>query len=117
MLNKIYGVIGYFFLKRTHEYWEERGYEESDDFPSGGARRFSGANTTTSSHQRTPDTEPSYNIRVYSAKGGRVVECHTSTNHANQQFQNNTTDLYVIPDGTDLVDELGKILMMHSLTK
>jgi len=123
MLNKIYSVIGNFFLKRTDEYWQERDYGECDDVPFSTSRFGRNVNGTTtklknqSHHQLTPDTDPSFNIRIYSAKGGRVVECHTTTNHANQQFQGSSTDLYVIPDGTDLVDELGKILMMHSLTK
>lgn len=114
MINKIYSMIGHFFLRRTDEYWEDRDFNESGSSVKG--TRYTGLNKY-SSHKLTPDTEPSYNIRIYSAKGGRIVECHTSTNQANQQFKNETIDLYVIPDGTELVDELGKILMMHSLTK
>tara|TARA_R110000765_G_scaffold102250_1_gene191015 strand:- start:661 stop:993 length:333 start_codon:yes stop_codon:yes gene_type:complete len=110
MLNKIYSVIGHFFLRRTDEYWEDQGADERMSGYSNGIKDRS------SSHQRTPDMEPSFNIRIYSAKGGRVVECHTSP-ASNSQFKSNSIDLYVIPDGTELVDELGKILMMHSLTK
>jgi|TARA_R110002033_G_scaffold23991_3_gene56427 hypothetical protein len=110
MLNKIYSVIGHFFLRRTDEYWDEQVSEERMSGYSNGIKDLS------SSHQRTPDMEPSFNIRIYSAKGGRVVECHTSP-ASNSQFKSNSIDLYVIPDGTELVDELGKILMMHSLTK
>jgi hypothetical protein len=110
MLNKIYSVIGHFFWRRTDEYWEDQGADERMSGYSNGIKDRS------SSHQRTPDMEPSFNIRIYSAKGGRVVECHTSP-ASNSQFKSNSIDLYVIPDGTELVDELGKILMMHSLTK
>ena len=119
MINKIYSMIGHFFLRRTDEYWEDRDFNESGEFTSGASTkgtRYTGLNKYAS-HQLTPDTEPSYNIRIYSAKGGRVVECHTSTTQANQQFKNEIIDLYVIPDGTELVDVLGKILMLHSLTK
>ena len=112
MFNKIYSVIGHFFLRRTDEYWDEQVSEERMSGYSNGI----GIKDRSSSHQRTPDMEPSFNIRIYSAKGGRVVECHTSP-ASNSQFKSNSIDLYVIPDGTELVDELGKILMMHSLTK
>jgi hypothetical protein len=114
MLNKIYSVIGNFCLSRTDEYRDEYPSEaKSSNSRSVGLRDLN-------SHQRTPDMEPSYNIRIYSAKGGRVVECHTSHNsnsNSHTQSTQNSLDLYVIPDGTELVDELGKILMMHSLTK
>lgn len=108
MLNKIYSVIGNFFLRRTDEYWDDQDAGNRMSTSSAGLRDLY-------SHQRTPDMEPSFNIRIYSAKGGRVVECHTS--HNAKSNSQNSLDLYVIPDGTDLVDELGKILMMHSLTK
>jgi len=114
MLNKIYSVIGNFCLRRTDEYWDDQDAGDRMSTSSRGAGL-----RDLNSHQRTPDMEPSFNIRIYSAKGGRVVECHTSHNaksNSHSQSQN-SLDLYVIPDGTELVDELGKILMMHSLTK
>jgi len=73
-----------------------------------------------------PDADPSYHIRIYSASGGRIIECRT-TQHYNSSTSSSmagskhngsssSTQLYVIPEDADLVPELGKILMMHSLT-
>lgn len=65
-----------------------------------------------------PDVDPSYNIRVYSANGGRIIECRTTTltTVAGRSGYDHDTRLYVISDGADLTEELGKILMIDSLS-
>jgi len=115
MLNKLYSTIGNFCLRRTDAYLQNHNNEDGPTsttllgYPSNAGATMK----RNHNNNNTPNTEPSYNIRIYSAKGGRVIECHSNTSHNHQD----NTDLYVIPDGTDLVDELGKILMMHSLTR
>jgi hypothetical protein len=128
MLNKLYSNIGHFFLKRSGYYWEDEEDCEKISTPynprdiklySPKKSTRAGGNTNSSKGSapsiQTPNKEPSYNLRIYSASGGRVIECFSST-HINNNYQE-STELYVIPDDTDLVDELGKILMLHSLTR
>ena len=129
MLNKLYSSIGHFFLKRSGFYWEDEEDCEKTSTPynprdiqlySPRKSTRAGGNTNSSKGSskdsiETPNKEPSYNLRIYSASGGRVIECFSSTNHNNNYKE--STELYVIPEGTDLVDELGKVLMLHSLTK
>jgi hypothetical protein len=131
MLNKLYSSIGHFFLKRSGDYWEDEEDCEPTSTPYnprdiklynprksksiGIGGNTNGSRGSAPSTLQTPNKEPSYNLRIYSASGGRVIECFSST-HINNNYQE-STELYVIAEGANLVDELGKILMIHSLTK
>ena len=114
MLENLYRNIGYYFLRKSER--NERDHhiekqmieccdEDYDEHP-------------------TPDMEPTYNIRVYSANGGRVIECYSRSYNTGASPKTNSivgssnsqTRLYVIPDGADLQTELGKILMIDSLS-
>mgnify|MGYP003631053116 CR=1 FL=1 len=53
MINKIYSMIGHFFLRRTDEYWEDRDFNESGEFTSGASTkgtRYTGLNKYSSHH-------------------------------------------------------------------
>jgi hypothetical protein len=52
-------------------------------------------------------------IQVYSANGGMVVETRTY----DRQKDRTNTNLYIVNDGEDLGNELGKILTMASLSR
>lgn len=52
-----------------------------------------------------------FNLRVYKASGGTVIE----TNVYDRQKDRHHTGLYVITDDKDLGDELNKIITMENL--
>jgi hypothetical protein len=52
-------------------------------------------------------------IQVYAANGGMVVETRTY----DRQKDRTNTNLYIVNDGEDLGNELGKILTMASLSR
>lgn len=52
-------------------------------------------------------------ISVYSANGGMVIETRTY----DRQKDRTNTNLYIVNDGEDLGNELGKILTMASLSR
>lgn len=52
-------------------------------------------------------------ISVYSASGGMIVETRTY----DRQKDRTNTNLYIVNDGDDLGNELGKILTMASLSR
>tara|TARA_R110002124_G_scaffold279055_1_gene451382 strand:- start:353 stop:727 length:375 start_codon:yes stop_codon:yes gene_type:complete len=124
MLNKLYSRIGHFFLTRSGYYLEDEEdckasepYDYSHINPAN-PRNTNKVGMTPSSSRgsiQTPNKEPSYTLRIYPASGGRVIECFSLTNTNNHYTEN--IELYVIPEGADLVDELGKVLMLHSLAK
>ena len=124
MLNKLYSSIGHFFLTRGGYYLEdEADCNASEPYDYSHTKTNSPRNTTKAGGRgsssrgsiQTPNKEPSYTLRIYPASGGRVIECFSLTNINNHYTEN--IELYVIPEGADLVDELGKVLMLHSLTK
>lgn len=52
-------------------------------------------------------------IQVYTASGGMIVETKTY----DRQKDRTNTNLYIVNDGEDLGNELGKILTMASLSR
>jgi hypothetical protein len=52
-------------------------------------------------------------IQVYAANGGMIIETRTY----DRQKDRTNTNLYIVNDGEDLGNELGKILTMASLSR
>ena len=52
-------------------------------------------------------------MNIYSASGGFIVETRTYDRHKDR----NNTNLYIVNDGNDLGEELGKIITMASLSR
>lgn len=52
-------------------------------------------------------------ISVYTASGGMIVETRTYDRHKDRQ----NTNLYIVNEGDDLGNELGKIITMASLSR
>lgn len=52
-------------------------------------------------------------LNVYSANGGMVIETRTY----DRQKDRSNTNLYIVNDGADLGNEIGKILTMASLSR
>ena len=72
-------------------------------------------NLTSSAKLRVEDGlsgEP-LRINVYTASGGMIVETRTYDRHKDRQNSN----LYIVNEGDDLGNELGKIITMASLSR
>lgn len=67
----------------------------------------------------TPEGRQSYNIRVYPANGGNIVEVRSYGNRSNRhnsQVYEDVSNLYIIQDGEDLVEGIGKAMMLDKLS-
>ena len=67
----------------------------------------------------TPEGRQSYNIRVYPANGGYIVEVRFYGNRSNSnhsQVYEDVSNLYIIQDGEDLVEGIGKAMMLDKLS-
>ena len=87
------------WLKRIIVRWAERGQtlKMADTMPSIGRER------SIDSH--------GFNLRVYKASGGTVIETSTYDRHKDRH----NTGLYVITDDKDLGIEISKIITMENL--
>lgn len=67
----------------------------------------------------TPEGRQSYNIRIYPANGGNIVEVRSYGNRSNSnspQVYEDVSNLYIIQDGEDLVEGIGKAMMLDKLS-
>lgn len=58
-------------------------------------------------------SEDTIGFRVYSARGGMVIECITHDTKQDREL----VKLHVIPDGDDLAESLSKIITMEYLSR
>lgn len=120
MFLKLYRKLGDYFHDRADdiEYGPEEDESMKPDYPMervGKARLGGFVESGEIGSKREVHADPSYSIRIYSANGGRIIECHTVASKSNG-FQESSPRLYVINDDADLTAELGKILMIDSLS-
>jgi hypothetical protein len=93
------------FIQRCYN----RARERDQIMPIGYDRQMKGSHTLTSS--RSVDANNGFNIKVYRASGGTVIE----TNMYDQVKDREHRGLFVVTDDKDLGQELGKIITMENL--
>ena len=74
-------------------------------------RKIMGASVSMAVPSADRDWEDGLNIRVHTAKGGRIV----SFNRYDRKTDRNQNNVYVIPDDHDFERELGKLITLESM--
>ena len=95
------------FIQRCYNRARER--DEDMSIGIGYDRHMKGSSTLTSS--RSVEANNGFNIKVYRASGGTVIE----TNMYDQVKDREHRGLFVVTDDKDLGEELGKIITMENL--
>lgn len=119
MFLKLYRKLGDYFHDKADdiEYGPADDETMKPDYPMEHVGKLRGSASGVLSTSRSNDVhaDPTYNIRVYSANGGRIIECHTVSSKSNG-YTETPARLYVINDDDDLIEELGRILMVDKLS-
>lgn len=98
-------VKKYGFRRWLHR-WLNRPFEDNEVVSSSKVR----LSTRDDDGQLSSDP---LRMNIYSASGGFIIETRTYDRHKDR----NNTNLYIVNDGNDLGEEIGKIITMASLSR
>lgn len=105
-MKEIYRALGDYFSRKA-------------DTKDGNKRNRRSINDTVAVDEympQTPEARASYSIRIYPANGGNVVEVRAFRPEKSNQIYEDNTQLYIVQDGEDLVEGIGKAMMLTKMS-
>ena len=105
-MKEIYRALGDYFSRKA----------DSKNGNKRNRRSINGSVAVDEYMPQTPEARASYSIRIYPASGGNVVEVRAYKNTKSNQVYEDNANLYIVQDGEDLVEGIGKAMMLTTLS-
>lgn len=105
-MKEIYRALGDYFSRKA----------DSKDGNKRNRRSINDSVAVDEYMPQTPEARASYSIRIYPANGGSIVEVRSYNNKNTNQVYEDNANLYIVQDGEDLVEGIGKAMMLTTLS-